>query len=135
MLASLKLKRVYPLALFTPLYIETIYDLSHLYVRITLLIFSYKMRDLVAIGNPTPSLAVPLPPGSVSNSSHLYDIAKQMGIAIVSTVTAGIASFLLNKLWKCIKASRNTSDDAAPPLGGTPEFITPPSSPSDLLTV
>jgi hypothetical protein len=59
----------------------------------------------------------------------LYDIANQMGIAIVSTVTAGIASFLLNKLWKCIKARRNTSDDAAPPPGGTPEFITPPSSP------
>jgi hypothetical protein len=90
------------------------------------------MQELVAIGNPTPSLAVPLP---VSNSSHLCDIAEQMGIAIVSTVTAGIASFLLKKLWKCIKASRNTSDDAAPPLDGTPEFITPPIRPSDLLTV
>jgi hypothetical protein len=44
--------------------------------------FSYKMRDL-----PTPSLAVPPPPGSLSNSSHLYNITKEMGIAIVSTVT------------------------------------------------
>jgi hypothetical protein len=85
------------------------------------------MRDL-----PTPSLAVPLPPGSLSNSSHMYDIAKEMGIAIVSTVPSVIATFLFKKLWEWIKPRRNTSDDATPPPSDTPKFKTPPSSPSNL---
>jgi len=86
-----------------------------------LLIFRYKMEGLVAIGNHTPSLAVPPPPGSVSNTSDLYDIAKQTGYAIVFAVAAGISTFLVNKLWKWIKARRNTSN-ATPPPGRTSEF-------------
>jgi hypothetical protein len=82
------------------------------------------MEGLVAIGNHTPSLAVPPPPGSVSNTTDLYDIAKQTGYAIVSAVAAGITTFYLNKLWKWIKARRNTSG-ATPTPSGIPELSNP----------
>ncbi|KAE8037930.1 hypothetical protein FH972_010480 [Carpinus fangiana] len=49
------------------------------------------------VGNPSPSLAAPPPPGSLG-----YDFT----------------TFLVTKLWKCIKPKRNTSSDhAAPPSG------------------
>jgi hypothetical protein len=71
------------------------------------------MEGVVGRGNPPPSLVAPPSPGSVSKTSLGYDFAKDMGIAIVSGVT-GVITFLVTKLWKYIKAKRNTPTDAAP---------------------
>jgi hypothetical protein len=49
-------------------------------------------------GKPSPSLAAPPPLGSL-----WYDFAKNMGIAVVSSITGAITTFLVTKLWKCIK--------------------------------
>jgi hypothetical protein len=66
-------------------------------------------------GNPPPSLAAAGPPPPVS---LWYDITKNMGIAIVSSVTGAITTFLVTKLWKYMKAKRETPEDhAAPPTG------------------
>jgi hypothetical protein len=54
-------------------------------------------------GNPPPSLAAAGPPPPVS---LWYDITKNMGIAIVSSVTGAITTFLVTKLWKYMKAKR-----------------------------
>jgi hypothetical protein len=90
-----------------------------------------------AVGNPTPFLAGPPPPGSVSNnnSSLGYDIAKNMGITIVTTVTGSITFFLLNKLWKHVKAKLNTPDAISPPNSPSEHYTTAPSSPSNLVPV
>jgi hypothetical protein len=110
------------------------------------------MEGVVGRGNPPPSLVAPPSPGSVSKTSLGYDFAKDMGIAIVSGVT-GVITFLVTKLWKYIKAKRNTPTDAAPSSGQeaidhsvsscfpqriisppcpTEHYGTPPTSPSHL---
>jgi hypothetical protein len=41
-----------------------------------------------------------------------FDFAKDMGIAVVSSASTGaITTFLVTKLWKCIKPKRNTSSE------------------------
>jgi hypothetical protein len=60
-------------------------------------------------------------------------MAKDMVIAIITNVTNGITTFLLNKLWKYVKAKLNTPDTASPPNPTPEHYITPP--PSDLLPV
>jgi hypothetical protein len=60
-----------------------------------------------------------------------------MVIAVVTNVTSGITTFLLNKLWKYIKAKLNedTPDATSPPNPTPKHYTTPPSSPSDFLPV
>ncbi|KAE8009264.1 hypothetical protein FH972_005712 [Carpinus fangiana] len=91
-------------------------------------------------GNPSPSLAGPPPPGSGSNSSTSGDMAKNTVIAIFSTITGAITTYLIAKLWKLyFKPECNTPADAAPPPNPPPSvsttqehYNTPPTSPSDL---
>jgi hypothetical protein len=58
-----------------------------------------------------------------------------MGISIVTTVTGGITSFLLNKLWKHVKAKLNTPDAISPPNSPSEHYATALSSQSDLAPV
>ena len=130
--SSVFVDRGYKMDRFVP---QNQYILLHL-----LFAFSafYKMEGFI-MGNPTSSLVVPPPPGSVSNSPNIgYDLAKQMGIVIVSGVAVSITTFLANKLWKYIKAMRNNTSDALPTpppsaaSGTSPEpYFTPRIHPSE----
>ncbi|KAC0388250.1 hypothetical protein FH972_027099 [Carpinus fangiana] len=46
-------------------------------------------------GNPSPSLAGPPPPGSGTNSSTWGDMTKNTVIAIFSTITGAITTYLV----------------------------------------
>jgi hypothetical protein len=76
-------------------------------------------------GNPSPSLAGPPPPGSGSNSSTWGDMAKNTVIAIFSTITGAITTYLVAKLWKLyFKPECNAPADAAPPPNPPPSVST-----------
>ncbi|KAE8009263.1 hypothetical protein FH972_005711 [Carpinus fangiana] len=79
------------------------------------------MEVVVGNGNPSsPSPAAPLPPCSGSNSSTWDDMVKETVIAIFSTITGAITTYLVTKLWKLyFKPNCNCNTTAAECRCGT----------------